>query len=588
MSHRALSRGRRLLLASCLVLAAVGAHHRALHADLLYDDREVIEDDPRMEEAGPMDWWGLLSRSYWPGAHRDALWRPATLLSLAVQKKFQAQPAAYHGANLLLHAAVVVVFFCLILDLGGSTGLALSAALLFAVHPLASEAVTLVVGRADLLTALSILGALHLVARQRQKNLAETPPPWVLAALAALAAIACMAKESGFILMALAILLLAVFRKGGRSGALSQVRAALRTTAPRRLLLAILLPSAGVLLLRFLVLGRLMRAGPPPLVNNPIAHAGFMAGRLQALRLVGKGLTLFIWPRHLSVDYSFAAVRVPHLNPAALVQAAACLTLAGLFLWMLRSRPLALWGALFFLLSQALTANLLVPIGTIFAERLLYLPMIGLCLLAADLGAAGIKRLLQARRLSLLAQAAATVLALAVAAALTWRTLERERDYASDLILWSRTAAAQPRSAKAHYNLGRSLAVRGRDTEAIGQYRAALEILPAHIEALNNLAVSLLRTGHPREALNHLDRAVKLAPSSAQVAFNRALALYLLGHTAAAGREFKRGRRLDPAMARRLLSRGPRWRLMEEAGATAAPAHPAPPAPGEVGSDPPL
>jgi tetratricopeptide (TPR) repeat protein len=574
---RAPSRGLRLARLRRVARAALTAHRQALRAGLLFDDAEIVRDNRRLEVHDAGDWHRLLAGGYWEGEGRDLLWRPLTMASFAAQRAAGAGPRGYHAVNLLLHALVAAALFLLALRLTGDRLTSALAALLFAVHPLASEAVTLAVGRADLLVALAALLVLILLWGGRR----PAARGWRLAAIFLLTAAACLAKESGFALPLLAALLAFCPGLAGGETAPGERRAgrqevrrpgALRTDLVA--LAAVAGAAAVVLAARVAVLGRLMRPGLPALGDNPIAHSLFWEGRFEALRLLARGAGLFLWPGTLSVDYSHAAITVPPVDAVAVVSITAGLAALALVLWMLRRRPVALLGGLFFLAAHLLTANLITPIGTIFAERLLYLPMAGLCLLAADLAVGGGRLLggLAAGRggggaaLRRGGALAAALLAVGIAAALMVRTDRREREYVDDLTLWRATVAAVPLSAKARYNHGRSLAARGEHREALGEYRRSLEILPDQPEPLNNLAATLLRLDRPGEALAALDRAVEVAPEAADPAFNRALTLRRLGRREEAAREFRRGAGIDPERARELAARGGTWReLLREA-----------------------
>jgi hypothetical protein len=105
----------------------------------------------------------LLRSNYWGEFSTDGLWRPATLASFRIERNwlgFGTRPAPYAAVNLLLHVGVCILFWHVALWLGGQDCAALGAASLFAVHPIASEIVPNIMGRADLLVALSLLGAM--------------------------------------------------------------------------------------------------------------------------------------------------------------------------------------------------------------------------------------------------------------------------------------------------------------------------------------------------------------------------------------------------------------------------------------------
>ena len=444
-----------------------------------------------------------------------------------------------------------------------------------------NQAVTLVVGRADLLAALGTLLA-GLAATHRRDPARARSWPGLLATGGAVG-LACLAKENGFVSPLLVGVVLAVPACRKRSGtpAAAATGTASATARPRvdrhqrgpstgtagwirerlPLALAVLLPIVVVLLLRLAVLGQLMRGTPPAFDDNPIAHAGLVAGRLTALRLLGHSLLLFLRPWPLSIDYSHAALPVPAVSLASVWPVLVGALLLGVLAWVLRRRPVALCGLAWFFVAQAATANLLVPIGTIYAERLLYLPLAGICLLVGDLTGALVAPLTRRspgtpRRVLV---AGFALITLAVPALLTARTWAREAEFKDDLTVWNAAVSAVPGSAKAHYNLGRSLAARDRHIDAAEQYREALRIAPTHVLALNNLGASELRRQRPAEALVALDRAAALAPGAAEVAFNQALALHALDRVEAAATAFARGALSDPALARTLAARGEPW-----------------------------
>jgi len=565
-----------LILALLAGLLAAGAHLGALDAGLLFDDAEVVGGASESAPGATPGWGEVLTRGWWQGPGRDLLWRPLTLATFAAQTSLGAGPRALHAVNLLLHAAVTMLVFFLALHLlgaprqasgGHARPAAFFAAVLFGVHPLGSEAVTMVVGRADLLVAgcaLGVMSTLWLWRRQPRRSL--------LALAAALTAAACLAKENGYVMPLLALLALEPWaQRTSDPPVAARAWRWWRDGTPA--LAAVTLPALAVLALRLLVLGRLMRPAAAALGDNPIAHAGFWEGRLTALRLLGRGARLFLWPHPLSVDYSYAAITVTPVDGAVVLSALAGLAALAVALRLLSRSPAALWGALFFLAAQVLTANLLVPIGTIFAERLLYLPMAGLAITGAALALAAATALQQRLpRTALLVPATAV----ALLAALVATSLARQRVYRDHLTLWSSTVAAVPRSAKARYNLGRSLAARDRHREAAAEYRVALEITAGQREgrstlilaAMTNLAAEEMRMDRPAAALALLDEASRLHPTSERVAFNRALALQRLGREGEEAAAFRRGRDLAPDAARRLAAEGEPWsRWFREAAA---------------------
>jgi tetratricopeptide (TPR) repeat protein len=194
---------------------------------------------------------------------------------------------------------------------------------------------------------------------------------------------------------------------------------------------------------------RIFSALPWPAVSfaeNPIVGAGFWAGRFTAVKVLGMDLWLLVCPWRLSADRSYNQIPLASAVDAAawlsLIAIAAILAVA---LWRRRTDPVIFWAAGFAGLTLLPTANLIFPIGSIMAERFLYMPAI-----AFAMAAAGLIYRLPNRRLGV------GILAAAVAI-FAGRTLARNGDWQDELALFSHDAGSAPGSYKVHDLLGRSL-----------------------------------------------------------------------------------------------------------------------------------
>ena len=179
------------------VLLIMLVYGSGMDSDFSLDGRAAVRDNPVVHRADPLE---ILATDYWAGFHNDrsGLYRPLAVASLALSYSLSgADPRGYHLADLLLHAAIVLSLVQLTRSLGGTRAHGWWAGMLFACHPVASEAVLSIVGRADLLAALACLTALrlHLVRR-----------PATRAAAALLFAVGLLCKESAIVFPALAML----------------------------------------------------------------------------------------------------------------------------------------------------------------------------------------------------------------------------------------------------------------------------------------------------------------------------------------------------------------------------------------------
>jgi protein O-mannosyl-transferase len=390
--------------------------------------------------------------------------------------------------NVLLHASVAALAWFVLRAVGTAYGTALLGGLMFAVLPIHTEAVANVSGRAELLAALFVLLAWHLHGK-------KGPGPW-FASVAYLAAI--LSKES-------AVLAPLVFWVGER------MRGD-RGKASRYV--GYVVAVAMMIALRAEVLGINQGAASAIVLDNPAAAAGALPRIATAFWIQLKYAILCVWPYPLSSDYSMNAIPVARsfADPRALAGLAFVSLAVAAVVWGWRhSRPVALSG-LVWLLFFLPSSNLLFPTGTIMAERLAYLPSLGICLLAGHLGASFVARAPEAvkRRRGLTVAAIASIDLLAASAA-TWR---RNPAWKDNLTLATTDVVTQPESAKLQAGAGMFLAGAGRNDEAEAHLRRAIAIYPDYAQMHYNLAVVLLRRGARDEAIEHLQRAILIAPGN--------------------------------------------------------------------------
>jgi tetratricopeptide (TPR) repeat protein len=267
--------------------------------------------------------------------------------------------------------------------------------------------------------------------------------------------------------------------------------------------------------LRASALGAHQSAAATIPLDNPAAAAGVWPRLLTAVWIQLKYALLCVAPRHLVSDYSFDAIPVARslADPRVLggIAFVAALVAAAAWGWN-RSRPVAL-AAIVWIVFFLPSANLIFPTGTIMAERLTYLPSLGLCLVVGHVGATfvvgkGRARAARARRVVVL------IVGFVAISGLAARTWVRIPDWKSNLVLALADVAIMPRSAKLQAGAGMFLAESGRAAEAEDHLRRAVEIYPAYAQMHYNLAVLLARRGARDEAKDHLRRAIELAPGN--------------------------------------------------------------------------
>ncbi len=520
---------RAALLAPSLL--ALALYLPTLRHDFVFDDRGVILENPLMRDISSLP--HLLWTPYWnaPGI-RGGLYRPLTSASFALDRAIAGgfDPGWYHAVNILLHAAVTALVTALALLLLGSTGGACVAGLIFAAHPVHVEAVAGIVGRSELLAGGLVLAALlsqraALRGRGRWSRLCLFFTPGA-------AFLAMLAKESAFVAPALGVL----FEWAAPSGAGARRR---RAVLGGGYVLALLAALAA----RGAVLGSPGPGVSIPFVDNPAASAGPLAGRLTALACVSRYARLLLWPHQLSADYSFHQIPVVRTawDPLVLTGGAIVLTLVAGGLGLRRRWPAVGFALLWLAVSALPISNLVVFIGTLLGERLLYLPSAGLCLLAGAL----YERASAARH-----KAPAGLAALSIVGVLTGRSAWRIREWRDDFTLYRSAARVSPLSTRIRYNLGNAYLRQNQFAQAELEYRQALAIYGDFHDASANLGMAILQQGRALEALPILREASDRLPRNADLVVNVGSAYRALGDPARAEEQFRLALVLDPGSSK--------------------------------------
>jgi tetratricopeptide (TPR) repeat protein len=447
------------LLGLALGLITLLTYSNSFEAGLTLDNKVVLAQDPRIREWNGQNLRLIFQENYWwPYAASD-LYRPLTTLSYLCNYAVLgngARVAGYHWMNFLLHWANAWLVLVILRRLTARTGVALLAAALFAVHPVNVESVTNIIGRADLLAAFSILaGGWCYLRAAGVSGLRKLP--W-LGGVALIACAGVLMKESALMIGAFVLLYDWLWRWPELPGATWRER----------------LPAACLLLW---ARHRLLYASPvygQSFVDNPIAYAGVFPGFMTAMKVIGRYLGLLVLPGTLSCDYSYN--QIPLFGEMAHwwenLYAWVALAVVAALVWAAvrgrRGHVLFAWGTLFFLLMLLPTSNLLVPIGSIMAERFLYLPSLGFCLVAAlalwPMGGALARLGVENPRWQ---PWAARALPALVVAGFALRTHVRNADWRGDLALWKSAVAAAPDSFKTHKGYANALWDAGRDEPAL-------------------------------------------------------------------------------------------------------------------------
>ena len=451
----------------------------ALHNPFVYDDYRTVVSNQSIQP--PLD----LRRVVWHDATR-----PLVNASYALDRiVWGRQPFGFHLTSLLLHMLNVALLFVLARSLTGSSGnvAAFSAAALFAVHPMMTEAVGYISGRAEILCAAFFLAALC----TGWQWLADGGIRWAASTIALWIA-AVGSKETGasfpLVLLALDWLTLTAPRHEKRRRAL-------------RIHLPLIATACAVAIVRLIVLRR----------EYPSQVAPEWSYGLLALDVLRRYLALLVNPTRQTIFHAVDMV-TGFTDPRPLLGIA---TVAALLIlaWRVRKAEplvaLGLWWTLLVLFPSTMLTIL--GQGEPMAEHRVYLASAGFFLaigggiaMAAD----------HAARRGPVASAAAAGALILVLGAFAAETLVRNAMWRDPVALWRESVELAPNHYWPRLAFGAALLDAGQRKDAIEQFSTAIQLRPSEPRGYVKLAQTFAESGRFDEARTQLARALELDPEN--------------------------------------------------------------------------
>ena len=476
------------LVALGLVLAVAIAFGNAARNEFVFDDYLLIINNPA-------------SRAPLTDLSSLNVYRPLRTLSYRLDYAIGGlHPWIFHVSNMVYHAITVLLVCAVLRGAAFSLPAAAAGALLFAVHPVQTDAVTYASGRRDILCGLFFAaGFLSYLSYRARRSTAA-----LVAAVACYAG-AILSKEMGVTLPMVCLMYDRWDARRATTAGRRDARAATDTPGLHPIVWvgAALLIGLAVFMLSY---GGMFQK----FIHRVRWHGGSAGANFATVaRIWVHYLELVVWPARLSADYSFQGfpVSTSALDPRAIACAAVLLVLAALAVrsWR-RGGPFAfaaVWWAI-----TLLPVSHIFPYSELMAEHYLYIPMMGVAFAIAGAVDGALARAPERRR----AIAAVVVL---IAAAATARTIVRNRDWRDAMSIWSATVAATPDCARARFNLGQAYFERVRFADAEREWLAAAAIKPRDAATARALATLYYRLGKYDLATARIRDAMELAPYDA-------------------------------------------------------------------------
>jgi tetratricopeptide (TPR) repeat protein len=429
---------KHVAVAAALFVLILLAYSNSFHCGFTLDNKPLILQDPRLLGATSENVSLIFSHPAWWGAPETGLYRPFTTLTYLLNYSVFGntdQPEGYHYFNLLIHFANVLLCYAIALLVLKRFWPAVFVAAIWAVHPVLTESVTNIVGRADLLAGFGMLCGLWMYLKSREawgvRRIA-----WLLGLIAA-ATVGIFAKESGIAIAGLIVLCEIAWWKGP---------AQLRSAAYG--LLAAALPIIAFLMQRWSVL-RHSKVTMFSFTANPLLGAGFFTARLTAVKILARYLWILIWPAKLSWNYYFSEIPLARgalQDWLAWIVILAVVLGASFAYW--RNRTVFFFAAFAFI-ALIPVSNLILLIGSSMADRFLYLPAIGFAACVV-IGLCALGERFGSRKF-------APIVACLLVLALGIRTYSRNSDWLDNSTLTESGVRVTPQSFASHFALATNL-----------------------------------------------------------------------------------------------------------------------------------
>ncbi|KAG8199948.1 hypothetical protein JTE90_006195 [Oedothorax gibbosus] len=497
-----------------LVALVAVCYSNSLRCGLVFDDVAAISDNRDIRPHTPIsniflnDFWGTSLQK--EQSHKS--YRPLTVLSFRLNYAVHGLEAfGYHLINILLHALVCHLFHKLCLHFMSEISSLVSSAL-FAAHPVHTEAVTGVVGRAELLSTLAFLGALLFYINHRCQQKSFVWQDCGVTSLLAILGLLC--KEQGITVLVICCIYELFSPK--ISGRLLNNRHILdKSSSPtwrrEKVLRIIILLSVftASLYFRWKLMGKRM-----PVFNrfdNPAAVSQFPVRQLTYNYLLTVNMGLLLFPHYLCCDWTMSTI--PLVSSLWDIRNFTTLFLYVTFVYLLKtiskleddSKLTLIMGISIMVIPFLPASNLLFPVGFVVAERILYIPSMGFCMLVAH----GWSVLFEKRSCKHFAMIG--VLCLIIVG--VCKTITRNADWKNEYTLYKSSLNVNQRNGKLFNNMGKVLESLNRPEEALEHYESAKKIEPKDVRSYLNIGRILTSLRRFDEAEATYRKAQRLLPS---------------------------------------------------------------------------
>jgi hypothetical protein len=489
----------RQILVLILVVVSFAVFFNSLSNGFVYDDELLITGQKEYLSDLKNVLYSTVSMVF-QDKTVSALYRPGLMLTHFMDfQLWKGRAFGFHLTNLLLHLICVVLTFYSILKIFHDEIIAFFAGLIFAVHPVQSEAVAWVSGRNDPLLLIFILLAFIFYVRLTGKRSAGDAFGLIISFAAAL-----LVKETAVIFPLAFIAYDLLIRR-------CRVREWLKNENLRPYFYLL-----GATIVYFVWRLYVFRGGAfSGIQNQPLSLS-----QLGLIPLVyGFYLKVLVWPGSFSI--------IPYIkmlmSPAEyLLRSVPFILLAVSLFFLPRRMPAAAFGLLWGVIALLPVCGLL-TVPVLVMEHRLYSAMFGFALALAWVGRE-IYKWAEKKKAHLLIM----LIYAAIFLTMGWLTVERNGYFKDPLTLWRASVRQNPDNEQIRGNLGASLVDKGDLKEGEKELLLAAQLGPNNPINHYNLGYLYLITKREEQGIIKMRKAVELDPKYLKAHYN--LGIYALNH----------------------------------------------------------
>jgi Tfp pilus assembly protein PilF len=405
--------------------------------EYVLDDGLVITDN-KLTQSGIKGIPDILTKDTFYGALGPSVelaggrFRPLSVVTFALEQEiFRGNPHISHAINVILFACTVILLFSLLKNFifKERAELALFAALTFAIHPIHTEVVANIKSRDEILSLVFLLLTLMLMFRY----FAGERKIIYLIASVVFYFLALFSKENGIVFLAIIPLSLYFFSQ-------AKTKELVIVTIPFTIIVA------AYLIIRFSVTGG-REGGVTEILNAPYLYATFQQKYATILLVLGKYLSLLIFPHPLTYDYSYNQIPYVDLtNPLVWCSLIIHLGLIAIAILGWKRKSIFSFSILLYFITISIVSNIVVDIGAPMGERLLYQPSLGFCIIVV----AGLGRLHERVKPSTRTRNITVAILVVVMILAVYKTVARNADWKNNETLLLKDLEVSPNSASAN------------------------------------------------------------------------------------------------------------------------------------------